>query len=63
MCEGLKVSVNIIPQVFLRVSLLLCLLSVCPLGFAGGSVNKESTYNAGDTRDLGSIPGSGRSRG
>ena len=29
-------------------------------GFPGGSVNKESTYNAGDQ---GSIPGSGRSSG
>ena len=30
------------------------------LGFPGGSESKESTYNA---RDLGSIPGSGRSPG
>ena len=29
-------------------------------GFPGGSVSKESTYNEGDTRDLGSVPGSGR---
>ena len=28
------------------------------MGFPGGSVGKESAYNAGD---LGSIPGSGRS--
>ena len=28
-------------------------------GFPGGSVSKESTYNAGDTKDVGSIPGSG----
>ena len=30
-------------------------------GFPGGSVDKESTCNAGDTGDMGSIPGSGRS--
>ena len=33
------------------------------LGFSGSSDSKESTYNAGDIRDLGSIPGSGRSPG
>ena len=54
---------SIISQVFLRVSLLLCLLSVCTLGFAGGSVDKESTCNAGDIGDSGSIPGSERSPG
>ena len=30
------------------------------LGFSGGSVGKEATYNAGD---MGSIPGLGRSPG
>ena len=35
-------------------------LSIEFQGFPGGSVNKESTRNAGD---LGSIPGSGRSPG
>ena len=30
-------------------------------GFPGDSVGKESTCNAGDTGDVGSIPGSGRS--
>ena len=34
-----------------------------PLGFPGGSVGKESTCNAGDLGDMGSIPGSGRSLG
>ena len=33
------------------------------LGFPGGSVVKESTWNAGDAGDSGSIPGSGRSPG
>ena len=32
-------------------------------GFPGGSVGKESACNAGDTRDVGSIPGLGRSFG
>ena len=34
-----------------------------PLGFPGGSVDKESTCNARNAEDLGSIPGSGRSPG
>ena len=33
------------------------------LGFPGGTSGKESPANAGDTRDVGSIPGSGRSPG
>ena len=32
-------------------------------GFPGDSVGKESACNAGDTEDVGSIPGSGRSPG
>ena len=32
-------------------------------GFPGGSVGKESACNAGDAKDMGSIPGSGRSPG
>ena len=32
-------------------------------GFPGGSVVKNSPVNAGDARDVGSIPGSGRSLG
>ena len=35
-------------------------LSLSSLGFPGGSVDKESAYDAGDR---GSIPGSGRSPG
>ena len=31
------------------------------VGFPGGSVGKESSCNAGDTKDTGSIPVSGRS--
>ena len=30
------------------------------MGFPDGSMGKESTCNAGDTGDAGSIPGSGR---
>ena len=33
------------------------------MGFPGGSVSKESACNAGEVRDPGSIPGSGRSSG
>ena len=33
------------------------------MGFLGGSAGEESACNAGDTRDVGSIPGSGRSPG
>ena len=32
------------------------------MGFPGGSVGKETAYNAGDPRDMGSTPGLGRSR-
>ena len=32
------------------------------MGFPGGAVGKNSPANAGDARDLGSIPGLGRSR-
>ena len=33
-------------------------LSIELASFPGGSAGKESTYNAGDVRDTGSIPGS-----
>ena len=33
------------------------------MGFPGGSVVKNLPANAGDIRDMGSIPGSGRSPG
>ena len=33
------------------------------LGFPGGTVVKNPSANAGDARDSGSIPGSGRSSG
>ena len=33
------------------------------MGFPGGSVVKNSPANAGDTKDVGLIPGSGRSPG
>ena len=36
---------------------------VCTKGFPGGSVAKNPPINAGDARDLGSIPGSERSPG
>ena len=32
-----------------------------PQNFPGGSVDKEFACNAGDTGDMGSIPGSGKS--
>ena len=32
-------------------------------GFPGGTVIKNMPANAGDTRDMGSMPGSGRSPG
>ena len=32
-------------------------------GFPGGSVIKKPPFNAGDTGDMGSIPGTGRSPG
>ena len=35
----------------------------CILGFPGGAVGKESACSAGDTGDVGSIPGSERSAG
>ena len=34
-----------------------------PLGFTGSSVVKNLLVNAGDVRDVGSVPGSGRSPG
>ena len=42
--------------------ILLCYFPVTLLntGFPGGSVGKESTCNAGDASDAGSIPGLGR---
>ena len=33
------------------------------MGFPGGSVVKNPPANAGDPRDVGSVPGSGRSPG
>ena len=33
------------------------------MGFAGGSGGNESPCNAGDTGDMGVVPGSGRSPG
>ena len=33
------------------------------MGFQRGSVIKETAYNVGDARDMGSIPGLGRSPG
>ena len=37
--------------------------SLCFMDFPGGSVGKDSAYNAGYTGDTGSIPGVGRSPG
>ena len=41
----------------------MCVRACKYAGFPGGSVGKESACNAEDTRDMGSIPGSGRSLG
>ena len=38
-------------------------LLVTGMGFPGGSMVKNPPANAGDTRDMGLIPGSGRSPG
>ena len=38
-------------------------MSTDPMSFPGGSVVKNSSANAGDAGDTGSIPASGRSRG
>ena len=38
-------------------------LPLSTVGSPGGSVGKESTCNAGDTKDVDSMPGSGRSPG
>ena len=35
--------------------------STFSLGFPGGAVVKNPSANAGDARDMGSVPGSGRS--
>ena len=48
-------------------SLLCCCVTnyikTCGLDFSGGSDTKESACDAGDTGDMGSIPGSGKSPG
>ena len=36
---------------------------MCNMGFPGGSVVKHLPANAGDERDVGSVPGLGRSPG
>ena len=38
-------------------------VALCQLGFSGGSAVKNPPANAGDIRDVGSVPGSGRSPG
>ena len=38
-------------------------MCVCVLGFPGGSMVKNLPASAGDTRDMGSVPGSGRTPG
>ena len=38
-------------------------ISIYIRGFPGGSVGKESAFSAGDARDTGLTPGSGRSPG
>ena len=41
----------------------LFLIKINCMGFPGGTVVKNLPANAGDARDMGSIPGSGRSPG
>ena len=41
----------------------ICVCVYIYMGFPGGSVVKNPPTNAGDVRDVGSIPGSGRSPG
>ena len=43
----------------LYVCIFVCLSCTSLYDFPGGSTGKESACNAGDTRDVGSIPGSG----
>ena len=38
-------------------------MGINSLSFPNGSAGKESSFNAGDTEDMGLIPGSGRSPG
>ena len=45
------------------ITVLNTLLLASLLGFPGGTTVKNLPDNAGDTRDVGSIPGSGRSPG
>ena len=49
-CLSICLSINIYLSIYLPVY----------LGFPDGSEDKESTCNAGDTEDVGSIPGLGR---
>ena len=62
LCE---LSVCICLSLFLGLILCSIVLFIYPQtgtpGFPDGSVSKESACNAGDTRDMGSIPESGRS--
>ena len=51
------------PPVFLELSCFMPVVLEPHLAFPGGSVGKESTGNAGDTGDMSSIPGLGRSAG
>ena len=38
-------------------------MTYLPMGFPGGTIEKNLPANAGDARDVGSIPGSGKSPG
>ena len=51
------------PPVFLELSCFMPAVLEPHLAFSGGSVGNESTCNAGDTGDMSSIPGSGKSAG
>ena len=61
--KNLPQTVKNLPQNYGKTCTCMCVCVCKHTGFPGGSVGKESACNAGDTRDVGSIPGLGRSLG
>ena len=63
-CHCLRVAVSLHPYQHLELSIFFLLpVLVRVWGFPGGTMVKNPPAKAGDTRDAGSIPGSGRSPG
>ena len=63
-CQCLRVAVSLHPYQHLELSIFFLLpVLVRVWGFPGGTMVKNPPAKAGDTRDAGSIPGSGRSPG